>query len=73
MNQEKQVKACPHCKSLATFTFSTSTCVIDCECGVIEVDIMTEDDLGFVVYERFMSQYRVIDRRSVIINLREDL
>ncbi len=68
-----EVKACPSCKSLATFTFSSSICVIDCECGVIEVDIMTEDDLGFVVYERFMAQYKVVDSKSIIHNLREEL
>ena len=68
-----EVKACPSCKSLATFTFNSSTCIIDCECGVIEIDVMNEEDIGFVVYERFMAQYRVIDGKSIFRNLREDL
>tara|TARA_R110000824_G_scaffold213650_3_gene399893 strand:- start:4673 stop:4885 length:213 start_codon:yes stop_codon:yes gene_type:complete len=68
-----EVKECPTCKSLATFTYSSSKVVIDCDCGVITTDIMIEEDLHYVVYERFMSQYRVIDGRSIFKNLREEL
>ena len=68
-----EVRECPECKELATFTFGSSNVVIDCGCGSVTVDTMIEQDTYYVIYERFMAQYRVVNSKSILLNLMEDL
>ena len=71
MSQE--IRTCPHCKEAAVFTFTSFTTTIDCECGVIEVDTMTPVEEHYVIYDRFIGQYKVVDRNSILLNVPEDV
>lgn len=73
VNQSVELVECPQCKEVASVIKNSFTTTIDCKCGIISMDTMIEQDNHFVVYERFMSQYKVIDKKSIFSNLLEDI
>ena len=41
---DKTLIECPECREMATVTSSSFSATISCECGILEIDSMVEED-----------------------------
>lgn len=48
---------CPECREVATVTTSNFSAIIDCECGIIELDTMVEEDRLYPVYQQVFGTF----------------
>jgi len=48
---------CPDCKELAIVTTSTFSAIISCECGILEIDTMIEEDRLYPVYQQVFGTF----------------
>ena len=53
---------CKKCGTLAIKTQNLIHCTVDCECGTYTEDIMVEDPIKTVYYDRSIMDYRVGNR-----------
>ena len=54
---DKTLIECPECREMATVTSSSFSATISCECGILEIDTMIEEDRLYPVYQQVFGTF----------------